>query len=629
MSAPVRNASTDEWCNNRSKLTSVLALNLFGIEHSFILRSTSCIFSSMSLPTRFDPELEKAYQDDWREQIVRQVLLSIRVGVFLFFSFIVVDLYDIEIAPYAWMPRVVVILIMLAVLAFLYKQGDHAARWITSCSIVVIIAISIHLLLDAGLLTDEGYFLYYPPGAILIIAYAFGPLAIPVVPGVLVGFGLVFPLCMIGYFQGASSSALVESGFPMLVMVFVGAFSRYQLDTFSRQTFLEKRPAEVERDRAESARYVAEQAVRDKSEFLRNASHNLRQPLQALVSYAAHFGVAAEDMKSGNSEQARLGLLKSVDLLASSFNKILDLNKLDSQALKLENFSIKKVLEDIRQQFNPLAQAKGILLKVVLEVGPSSFVRSDDAMLSQIIGNLVDNAVKYTAKGWVLVKATSMRGGIRLHVVDSGYGIPESEQDAIFNEFVRVERPDDVGGLGLGLAYVAKAMACLPGHALSLNSRVGKGTHIRLDIPSANQDRHECPLPESPDRGLLRGKSVLLVEDNQLVLDAMSGYLQSLGMDVEKARSATEVRLIVHDRLEVPDLLITDWMLAGGETAESVVLCVQSHCGHVPTLIMSGEIHPEGVIVLSSQPCLFLKKPVNSDLLVRTLAQIFNSPTED
>ena len=60
--------------------------------------------------------------------------------------------------------------------------------------------------------------------------------------------------------------------------------------------------------------------------------------MQALVSYAAHFGVAAEDMKSGNSEQARLGLLKSVDLLASSFNKILDLNRLDNQALKLEDF---------------------------------------------------------------------------------------------------------------------------------------------------------------------------------------------------------------------------------------------------------------------------------------------------
>ena len=195
----------------------------------------------MSLPARFDPELEKAYQDDWREQIVRQVLLSMRVGMFLFFSFIVVDLYDIEIAPYAWMPRIVVILVMMAVLAFLKKQGDRAAQWITPCSIIVIIAISIHLLVDAGLLTDEGYFLYYPPGALLIIAYAFGPLAIPLVPGVLLGFGVVFPLYMIGYFQGASSSALVESGFPMLIMVFVGAFSRYQLDTYSRQTFLEKK----------------------------------------------------------------------------------------------------------------------------------------------------------------------------------------------------------------------------------------------------------------------------------------------------------------------------------------------------------------------------------------------------
>jgi two-component system, sensor histidine kinase len=580
----------------------------------------------MLFPDRFEPALEQAYQGEWRRQIVRQVALSIRVAIYLHASFIVVDLYDIEIAPYGWLPRIVVIGIMMAVLGFLTRQGDQAGQWVTLCSATVIGAVSIHLLVDAGLLTDKGYFLYYPPGAVLIVAYAFGPLAMPVALGTLLGLSLVVALCMIGYHEGLSSSALLETGFDMVVMVFIGAFTRYQLETFSRQTFLEKRTAEVERDKAESARQVAEQAVREKSEFLRNASHNLRQPLQALVSYAAHLEVTRDDLKPLDVEPARVGLLRSVDLLASSFNKILDLNKLDSQRLQLEAIPIKKFLENIQQQYQPLAQAKGIRLKVVSEPHASLSVRSDDAVLSQIIGNLVDNAVKYTAKGWVLAKPTVMGDILCLHIVDSGHGIDDAQQEAIFHEFVRVERPDDMGGFGLGLAYVAKAIARLPAHRQTLYSRVGRGTHIRLDIPLAHRDMAKSPVQETPDATLLRGKSVLLVEDNQWVLEAMAGHLQSLGMQVEKARSTTEVRLIVHDRLDAPDLVLTDWMLAGGETAESVVACVQSHCGLVPTLIVSGEIHREGDFGLSGQCSVFLKKPVNSDLLVRTLTQMLSSP---
>lgn len=576
-------------------------------------------------PERFEPVLEQVYQDEWRGQAVRQVLLSIRVGIFLHLSFIVVDLYDIEIAPYAWIPRIVVIMIMVATLGFLIKQGDQAKRWITPCSAIVIGAVAIHLLVDAGLLTDTGYFLYYPPGAILIVAYAFGPLAMPLGLGTLLGLGVVLALCIIGYYQGVSASALVETGFDMVVMVFIGAFSRYQLETFSRQTFLEKRTAELERDNAESARHNAEQAVRDKTEFLRNASHNLRQPLQALVSYAAHLEIAKDDPKLLGSEPAWVGLLRSVDMLSSSFNKILDLNRLDSQTLQLESISIGKMLEDIQQQYYPLAQAKGILLKVVLASHSALFARSDEVVLCQIIGNLIDNAIKYTHEGWVLIKPTVMKDVLRLHIVDSGYGIADAQQAAIFKEFVRVERPDDPGGFGLGLAYVAKAISCLSGHRLALYSKVGRGTHIRLDLPLAHHDITVTPPHSIPDASLLKGKTVLLVEDNPWVLDAISGYLQGLGMRVEKATSATEVRLLVHDRLDAPDVVLTDWMLAGGETAESVVVFVQNHCGHVPTLIMSGEIHPEGVVIVASQPCLFLSKPVNSDVLVRTLAQMFSS----
>jgi CheY-like chemotaxis protein len=245
--------------------------------------------------------------------------------------------------------------------------------------------------------------------------------------------------------------------------------------------------------------------------------------------------------------------------------------------------------------------------------------------LGQIIGNLVDNAIKYTPEGWVLIKPMVMKDVLRLHIVDSGYGIADAQQAAIFKEFFRVERPDDAGGFGLGLAYVAKAISCLSGHRLALYSKLGRGTHIRLDLPLAHRDSTVTPPHSIPDASLLKGKSVLLVEDNPWVLDAMGVYLQGLGMRVEKATSATEVRLLVHDRLDAPDVVLTDWMLAGGETAESVVVFVQNHCGHVPTLIMSGEIHPEGVVIVASQPCLFLSKPVNSDVLVRTLAQMFSS----
>ena len=585
-------------------------------------------FSPKYFTQGFEPELEQAYQAEWRSQIFGQVMLSIRVAVILNASFIAIDIYDLEITPYGWMPRVISIFFMLIILGFLHSRKEQVDRWIIPSGIALIFVASMVGIIDAGLLTEKEYFLYFTPGFLLTVAYIFGPLAIPIIPGVILSTVIALLFCMVGFHHGVPSSALVETGFDMFAMVFIGAFSRYQLDAFSRQTFLEKRTAQLERAKAESERQVAEQAVRDKTEFLRNASHNLRQPMQALVSYAARLEVAAENGKAGDSGPARLGMLKSVEILATSFNKILDLNKLDSQAPKLENLPLRELLEEIHQQFHPLAQAKGIHLKVVRRLDRPFLIRSDDALLGQILGNLVDNAIKYTPRGWVLVKAAKIGNTIRVHIVDTGHGIAESQQGVVFKEFFRIERPDDVGGFGLGLAYVAKAVARLPGHRLTLFSKVGRGTHIRLEIPLAEQRPIETMRQKTPDVRLLAGKSVLLVEDNRLVLEAIAGHLQDLGMAVEPAMSATEARLILHDRLEAPDLVITDWMLTEGETAERVVACVQSHCGPVPTLVISGEPRKEGMLEVSGQSCPFLNKPVNPVVLVRTLTQMLDIPSK-
>jgi signal transduction histidine kinase len=215
-------------------------------------------------------------------------------------------------------------------------------------------------------------------------------------------------------------------------------------------------------------------AVEIKNRFLASAAHDIRQPVHALGLYADWLGSEPDLV-----HELAPKIVESTKAVNALFDSLFDLVRLDSGKIKLniEPVDLDKLLHDLELQYRPLAQAKGLQLRV--HVRPGTVV-SDPILLRRIAGNLVSNAVKYTDRGGILLASRGRGASRRIEVWDTGVGIAPVHQREVFREFYKV--PSHAGtddGFGLGLYIVARLSAIL-GHPVSLRSRPGRGTVFRV-----------------------------------------------------------------------------------------------------------------------------------------------------
>ncbi|MFZ5502326.1 MAG: ATP-binding protein [Pseudomonadota bacterium] len=558
--------------------------------------------------------------------MLKQIKLSLFFGSIFFISFIVVDLLmEPELLTRLWI-RIPAALVIFALYIYIRMRPARATPWIFHFALLgAATAVMAHLAIMnfAGASLAITY-----PSMMFIIAFAYGPLFVPVVPATLLSLSYIAAALLI---YSAPSATVIDVSFQLALIVAVSLFSRYQLDIFSRRSFIDKRAADLARAVAEEKRQQAEQANREKAAFLRNASHNLRQPTQALSSYTLLLekSLQGNDLKSAN--EAARNVTYAVDLLAEAFDKILDISRIDRDdyAPATSHFFINELLEAVQRQYTHQASQKGIHLKIVLRKKPPLVIRSDRLMMQQIVFNLVDNAIKYTKNGWVLVTVTRYGKGLRLHVIDSGIGMSTDQMQSVFQPFYRINEQCDVPGMGIGLSYVEKAIRKLPGHRLGCYSRPERGTHFYIDV--AVQEESDLPRhpQESISAELEPGKFILLVDDNKLVLDALESQLVALGCIVEKAASVAQVRQIMRDTFREFDLVISDYKLAGDETAEAVVRCVRD-LGRdldrdIPVIVLTGERFSGETISLLGKEYPLLRKPVNTSQLSRSIAHALST----
>ena len=215
-------------------------------------------------------------------------------------------------------------------------------------------------------------------------------------------------------------------------------------------------------------------AVEIKNRFLASAAHDLRQPVHALGLYADWLGSEPE-LASDIAPK----IVESTKAVNALFDSLFDLVRLDSGKIRLniEPVHLDKLLHDLELQYRPLAKAKGLQFR--MHVVPGT-VMSDPILLQRIVGNLISNAVKYTARGGILVASRVTPSGRRIEIWDTGMGIAPEHQREIFREFYKV--PAHAGtedGFGLGL-YIVARLSNILGHPLGLLSRPGRGTLFRL-----------------------------------------------------------------------------------------------------------------------------------------------------
>ena len=356
--------------------------------------------------------------------------------------------------------------------------------------------------------------------------------------------------------------------------------------------------------RVEEARGEAEAANLAKSKFLAAASHDLRQPMQALSMYASVLHRRLTD-----PEALRIvdGVQLSVQTLERMFDSLLDIARLESGVVhpSIVAFPLHALLERVAEAERPLAEQKGIELRVA---PTRASVRSDPMLLERMLKNLVTNAVRYTERGKIVLGCRRAgRHRLRVEVVDSGIGIPADEQERIFEEYYQIggERAQ---GLGLGLPIV-KSLAELLGHRITLRSALGRGSafSIELERAEAGETAPSAPAGAFAD---LAGLRVALVDDDIEIRRSVGLLLESWGCRCVAGATSAEVERELRARRMKPDALIVDYRLAEAMNGLQVIALLRKAFGAaLPALLITGT--PNGALLAQQAPRISVAvKPV-------------------
>jgi PAS domain S-box-containing protein len=365
------------------------------------------------------------------------------------------------------------------------------------------------------------------------------------------------------------------------------------------------------------ARRAAERANKANTAFLAAASHDLRQPVQALSLLT---GALRRTVKTPLALEMVESQQHSLDAMTNLLNSLLDISRLDAGAVtpEIEDFPIQRLIDRLSAEFGRQARQKGLRF----EAGTSTTIlRSDPNLLSEIIQNLVANAIRYTDRGTVALTCTESDGELCLHVRDTGIGIEEQHFEAIFREFHQIKRPRTTKeGFGLGLAIVRR-LADLLGHQVVVESTLGQGSCFSICIPAvaasdgATTDRPSTDLRVDQEES---GGLVVLIEDDVKVAHAWSLLLEAEGFRVATAASAREARAVVKYLERAPDLIISDFHLLDGSTGVEAVGHIRTVFNKpLPAFIVSGDTSKVVQDARSLENSLLMSKPVDIDQLLK------------
>ncbi|MGV1800899.1 ATP-binding response regulator [Agrobacterium vitis] len=355
--------------------------------------------------------------------------------------------------------------------------------------------------------------------------------------------------------------------------------------------------------RLRKAYEIAQEASLSKSRFLAQASHDLRQPIHAISLFTAC-------LRDANLQPKELQMVENIDRSLQSvsrlFKSLLDISTLDSGRVtpKYERIAIAEVIDDVLRQNREAAQQSGITLRTV---SCSAVVEIDRALLTTMVQNIVNNAIKYAAGRDVVIGCRHRGGRLAVQICDQGPGIPRDHQSRVFEEFYQVrERGDkDIDGVGLGLPIVRR-LGRLLDIDVDLKSDPGKGTSVTLGNLriTHKQEWSQSPLAAGHYPAAINGLRILLVEDDEAVLIATASLLRKWGCHVQAEAT-------IPGHVGDFDLLITDFDLGGGVTGTECIQIVQDLIGRqMPAVVMSG--HDEGRVRedLGSADIPILSKPV-------------------
>ena len=369
---------------------------------------------------------------------------------------------------------------------------------------------------------------------------------------------------------------------------------------------------------AEAARKQAELANAAKTRFFAAASHDLRQPAQAIELFAA---ALFNDAPDEPSRRAATNILSGMRELMGMIESLLDFVRIDTATLvpTVGQVSMAELSMHMRTEFT--AQAAKLGLKFRVARCRHTWVQSDRVMLERMVRNLIHNALRYTPNGKVLLGYRRVGEHLRIEVHDTGIGIAPEKQAQVFEEFVQLGNPerDHKKGLGLGLAIVSGLSRILD-HPIKLCSKPGVGTLFSITVPLVSKPNLPIPelvyVPQKPETA-----NVLVIDDDERVRESMTGLLRTWGYTVKAVDSAVLAVQMMENTGFDPDVLLLDYRLRHGLTAIDAVDQIHEFLGYkVPALVMTGNTEPEVKDKLAQHGLSVVYKPVSSVKLREVLA---------
>ncbi|MFT3732466.1 MAG: hybrid sensor histidine kinase/response regulator [Hyphomicrobium sp.] len=358
------------------------------------------------------------------------------------------------------------------------------------------------------------------------------------------------------------------------------------------------------------ARDEAERANVFKTRFFTSVGHDLLQPL-----HAARLTLSELSDAQHEADNKRLALNISTALVSIEelLTSILDISKLEAGVFvpNIQSVILEAIFEQVANSLEPVARRKCLRFhwrKTDLAV------RSDPLMLRRIVQNLLANAAHYTEAGGILLAARPRGDDVAIEVWDTGQGIPEQEQQRIFEEFQRGSASERLGSLGFGLGLaIVRRMADALGHRLELQSRVGHGSRFSVFAPSAAAlAGARLPLGvSSNESNSFFARQVIVVDDDLTVLAAMQTLLSRWGADVRPARDLEDVGDILSDPTFSPAIVLADYHLDEGIFGIDIVRRIRRRlASDIPAILITADRTDAAAEAAMRSQCELLLKPI-------------------
>ena len=527
----------------------------------------------------FGPALEAGFAEHRVQRIRRRLLLIVSTAIVFQLVYLLLDLLLLPVTVSLLLAPLRLLAIAMTLLAYLYcrrpqsparsTQAVYALAYSLNAVAVVLI---IHICWSLGMpMPYDGLF--------LVLLFGYVLLGVSFRTVVVSSWGFCSLFLLLGLVLQGFSAPLAYQALFLFCANLIGSVGAYMQEHGQRGAWLNLRLLDLARQRAE-----ADDAR--KLRLLAAASHDLRQPLNAMGLYAQHL---LEQGQEPAIQRISSRLATSVEQLSRLLQSLFDYTRLTLPGgveAKPEAFALRPLLQRLCDETRAEALTQGVQLQLESH---ECWVRSDPLLLERMLRNLLANALRHAQAQRVWIKASLKQNELLLEVGDDGRGLSEQEQGQVFEEFQQLDNPgrNAERGLGLGLAIV-RQLAQLLDHDLQLHSSPGQGARFQLRLPLAEAGEWQAP---AAPVARLQGRIVLL-EDDSAGRDALGALLRRWGCEVWACADLQQA-LACLDEAQ-PHLLISDYRLAAKEDGLRAIECLREAAGSMlPALLITADISPQ------------------------------------